>query len=303
MQIKRDNFQNWKDEYQRKLVSAEEAVKAVKSGDRVFFSFARDPFLLCQALAERHAELKNVSVNMMMAQTDPGWFEPEKAAAFQVTVGIFSGPMARDWLAERKVDFLPHTFSMESKIFERPEEARPWDVFMTVVSPPDEQGYVSFGYTMWNKKRLAQTAGTVIAEVDKSAIRTGGDNFIHVSQIDYFVENTQPILLNSEINEAVSGVEDEAMREKMISILEVVDPIRRLDYRRFMDGITMEDLEKAAARLGAGTPAPEMMNLAENVASLIKDGDTIQIGMGRPSARLASWGVLMTKGILESTRK
>lgn len=295
MQIKRDNFQNWKDEYQRKLVSAEEAVRAVKSGDRVFFSFARDPFLLCKALAERHAELKDVSVNMMMAQTDPGWFEPEKAAAFQLTVGIFSGPMARDWLAERKVDFLPHTFSMESKIFERPEEARPWDVFMTVVSPPDEQGYVSFGYTMWNKKRLAQTAGTVIAEVDKSAIRTGGDNFIHVSQIDYFVENTQPILLNSEINEAVSGVEDEAMREKMISILEVVDPIRRLDYRRFMDGITMEDLEKAAARLGAGTPAPEMMNLAENVASLIKDGDTIQIGMGRPSARLASWGVFDDK--------
>ncbi|MBW2621512.1 MAG: acetyl-CoA hydrolase/transferase family protein [Deltaproteobacteria bacterium] len=285
------NYSNWKDEYQRKLVSAEEAVRAVNSGDRVFFSFSRDPSVLCQALADRYKELKDVSINMMMAQTDPGWLDPERADAFNVTVGVFSGPIARDWLAERKVDFLPHTFSMESKIFERPDEARPWDVLMTVVSPPDEHGYMSFGYTLWNKKRLVRTTKTVIAEVDENMIRTGGDNFIHVSEIDYFVKNTQPILLDSGISKAVAEVEDEAMKTKMINILQVVDPIRRMDYIRFMNTITMEALTKAERRLGAGEPTEEEMNLALYVASLVKDGDTLQIGMGRPSANLAALGI------------
>lgn len=295
MPKKKINYTDWKDEYQRKLVSAEEAVGAVKSGDRVFFSFSRDPFLLCQALADRYQELRDVSINMMMAQTDPGWLEPERADAFNVTVGVFSGPMARDWLAEKRVDFLPHTFSMESKIFERPEEARPWDVLMTVVSPPDELGYVSFGYTLWNKKRLARIAGTVVAEVDENMIRTAGDNFIHISEIDYFVENTQPILLEDDLQKAVAEVEDEALRRRMINILQVVDPVRRLDYIRFMHTVSMEYLEKAEKRMGAGEPTAAEMNLAWNVAGLVNDGDTLQIGMGRPSARLATLRVFDDK--------
>ncbi|MBL7175953.1 MAG: hypothetical protein ISS66_09035 [Desulfobacteraceae bacterium] len=295
MQEKKIQFANWKDEYQRKLVSAEEAVGAVKSGDRLFLTFARDPFLLCQALANRYEELKDVQVNMMMAQTDPGWCEPERSDAFQATVGVFCGPMARDWLADNKCDFLPHSFSMETKVFERPDEAKSWDVLMTVVSPPNELGYCSFGYTLWNKRRLALTAGTVLAEVDDNLIRTYGDNFIHVSEIDYFVENTQPILSEAEIPSALSHVEDEVRHQKMANILDFVDPVRRLDFMRYLNGLENDELSDVETRLGAGEPTEEEKQIAEYVSSLIKDGDTIQIGTGRPSARFAVLGVFDNK--------
>ncbi|MBW2061845.1 MAG: hypothetical protein JRI95_09825 [Deltaproteobacteria bacterium] len=298
MQENQMSYTNWRDDYKRKLVSAEEALRAVKSGDRVFITFARDPFLLCQALAERFNELKDVQINMMMAQTDPGWLEPERSDAFHVTVGVFCGPMARDWLADNKCDFLPHSFSMEGKVYERPDEARPWDILMTVVSPPNDLGYCSFGYTLWNKRRLALTTGTVIAEVDENMIRTYGDNFIHVSEIDYLVENTQPILSEDEIPSALSHVEDEIRRQKITNILQAVDPVRRLDFLRYLNGLDADEMDDIETRLGAGEPTKEDKNIAEYVSSLIKDGDTIQIGTGRPSARFAAMGVFDNKSDL-----
>jgi 4-hydroxybutyrate CoA-transferase len=62
-------------------------------------------------------------------------------------------------------------------------------VVLTEVSPPDEKGFCSFGQSVWNKKRQIREGKIVIAEVNKNLIRTYGDNFIHVSEIDYFVEH------------------------------------------------------------------------------------------------------------------
>jgi 4-hydroxybutyrate CoA-transferase len=68
------------------------------------------------------------------------------------------------------------------------EGAQPPDVVLLDVSPPDHNGYVSFGGGVWDKKELIQHSRAVIAEVNKSFIRTGGDNFMHLSEIDFFVE-------------------------------------------------------------------------------------------------------------------
>src|SRR5262249_31720369 len=66
------------------------------------------------------------------------------------------------------------------------------DVFMCAVSPPDRDGNCSFGWGLWYHRELAQKARTVIAEVDPSFIRTGGDNWIHVSDVDCLVAAEQP---------------------------------------------------------------------------------------------------------------
>jgi 4-hydroxybutyrate CoA-transferase len=63
------------------------------------------------------------------------------------------------------------------------------DVLLTEISPPDDDGFCSFGNSLWAKKRQIEKAKTVIAEVNGRLIRTCGDNFIHVSEIDYFVEH------------------------------------------------------------------------------------------------------------------
>ena len=66
------------------------------------------------------------------------------------------------------------------------------DVFLVPVSPPDEKGYCSFGTGVWWSKTNARNARTGIAEVQPDFIRTYGENYIHVNEIDFFVEGEPP---------------------------------------------------------------------------------------------------------------
>jgi len=61
---------------------------------------------------------------------------------------------------------------------------------MATVSPPDKDGFCSFGSALWNKRSYCKRARNVIVELNDALIRTGGSNFIHVSEIDYFVTHT-----------------------------------------------------------------------------------------------------------------
>lgn len=291
MQRKQPNLTDWKEDYQRKLVTAEAAVRAVKSGDQVFITYARDPFRLLNTLAARHSELKDVKINMMVAQGDPGWCQPEWSASFQVMVETFAGPIAREWLAGNKCDFMPNSYGMRSKVLERPEEARSLDVLLTVVSPPDKHGYCSFGFAMWTKKQMVRLARTVIAEVDENVIRTYGDNFVHVSEIDYFVENTQPVMSEAAISSALSSVPDKVRRDTMENILRSVDPVRRPDILRHLNLLETEEMEPILRRFGVSEPTADEKQLAEYVGSLVRDGDTIQLGVGRPTSNFVAMGI------------
>jgi 4-hydroxybutyrate CoA-transferase len=62
------------------------------------------------------------------------------------------------------------------------------------VSPPDDNGVCCFGHSLFHQKGYAKRAKKVLAEVNRKLIRTGGDNFIHVSEIDYFVEHDTDVV-------------------------------------------------------------------------------------------------------------
>ena len=96
----------------------------------------------------------------------------------------------RPFLAMAVPTYMPSLFTLMFKnIRERGLENHHPDVFFTVVSPPDQNGFCSFGHSLWNKRSYASAARLVIAEVDPCTFRTFGTNSIHVSDIDYFVLN------------------------------------------------------------------------------------------------------------------
>ena len=64
---------------------------------------------------------------------------------------------------------------------------------MVTVSPPDDNGYCSLGVSVDYTKKAVECAKIVIAEVNKTMPRTHGDSFVHVSEIDFFVEVDVPI--------------------------------------------------------------------------------------------------------------
>src|SRR5439155_1688656 len=66
------------------------------------------------------------------------------------------------------------------------------DVFLIEISPPDEQGFCSFGASVWDKRRSIETAKIVLGEVNPRMIRTYGENWCHVTEFDYFVHNEAP---------------------------------------------------------------------------------------------------------------
>jgi len=148
---------------------------------------------------------------------------------------------------------------------------------------------------MWTKKQMVKMAKTVIAEVDENTIRTYGDNFVHVSEIDYFVENTQPIMSEADITTALSEVQDKVRRDKMENVLFTADPVRRPNFLRHLNLLETDEMDNLVRRLGFSEPTDEERALAENVASLVNDGDTIQIGAGRPASNFAAIGIFDNK--------
>jgi 4-hydroxybutyrate CoA-transferase len=176
---------SWQEDYQKKLVTPEEAVSHIKSGDRVCFTQGNEPQALGLALAGRLGEVENVLLSLRTPGRDFGWYDPVFEMSFKIEVG-FPLPIVRQIIAERRCDLAIGGLGF---VF-IDEDRGPADVVMVELSPPDDHGYCSFGASVWTKKSEIRRAKIVMAEVNKNLIRTYGDNFIHVDEIDYFVEHT-----------------------------------------------------------------------------------------------------------------
>jgi len=181
---------NWKTEFERKLVSAEDAAKLVKSGDFVVFTFGREALAVGLAIAARKSELRNVSVFCPSPGYDFGWYDDGWQDSFKVTVGMVTAT-CQDAVDNKRVDVNPLVLLGTPRGFMgvgATLDAVP-DVVITEVSSPDERGFCSFGQSVWDKKKVIRQGKLVIAEVNSNLIRTYGDNHIHVSEIDYLVEH------------------------------------------------------------------------------------------------------------------
>jgi 4-hydroxybutyrate CoA-transferase len=183
---------DWQKEYEKRLTTAEQAVKVVKSGDHVAIPVYSNPSLIAEALANRLNELRGVTVHIGAAASDLPWYRPEATQAFMIEPWYTSPylPKAiRQMVNDKRSDHRVCPSALLCKAWDeaRPDSPRP-DVALLDVSPPDHNGFVSLGAGVWDKKELVKYARTAIAEVNKSFIRTGGDNFIHLSEIAAFVE-------------------------------------------------------------------------------------------------------------------
>ena len=179
-------------EYTSKLCSAEEALRVVQSGDCVSIPVYSNPTLIAGALANRLNELSGVTIRIGAPASDLSWYHPDATEAFQIepwyTSPYLPKPI-RQMVTDKRSD---HRVCPCALLFKTLDEGRegvtPSDVVLLDVSPPDHNGFVSLGGGVWDKKELIQSARTTIAQVSPDFIRTGGDNFVHLSGIDYLVE-------------------------------------------------------------------------------------------------------------------
>ncbi|MFH1484830.1 MAG: acetyl-CoA hydrolase/transferase C-terminal domain-containing protein [Chloroflexota bacterium] len=191
---------DWLEEYKRKLVSADEAVKVVKSGDRVGIPIGEQPEVLMAALAKRKGELHDVEVCTRSPQKDVGWLQPGWEESFRVDIDMVTG-IAVPALDKKIVDYTPYATGHRFKADDDGRtDARPIDVAFIILSPPDKNGWCSFGTYLSLKKGYAKRAKKVIAQVDQNLIRLFGDGYFHVSDVEQFVEAPSPSKESSEAN-------------------------------------------------------------------------------------------------------
>jgi len=182
---------NWLPHYMVKVVSADEAAAAVKSGDRMFISGnAASPVLLTQALARRASELRDVEVNHVLLLGDDPLARPEFANSFRHN-SLFVGPADREAIADGRSDYVPVHLSDIPRLFT--QRIIPLDVAFIHVSPPDEHGFMSFGVECGASKAAAESARIVVAQVNERMPRTLGDDFIHVSRVHKIVECSESL--------------------------------------------------------------------------------------------------------------
>jgi 4-hydroxybutyrate CoA-transferase len=176
--------------YKECICSAEEAVQKVKSGDRIVFSHAcGEPRVLPATLMKRVDELTDVQIVHMVPMGEALYCRPEYAGSFR-HVALFSGAPTREAIWENRADYVPYVFSEIPFLF---DSVLPVDVAMVTVSPPDKNGFCSLGVSVDYTKKAVESAKIVIAEINKAMPRTHGDSFVHVSEIDCFVEVDIPI--------------------------------------------------------------------------------------------------------------
>ena len=215
----------WIDNYRAKVVTAEEAVKVIKSGDRVYVHpGCATPQKLIAAMVDRAPKLENVEVVHILTLGNADYTKPEMQGHFRHNA-LFAGANVREAVNEGRADYTPIFLGEVSRLFT--DGTLPLDAALIHVSPPDEHGFCSFGVGVDNTKAAASAAKTVLAEVNTEMPRTLGDSFIHVNKLDWVVETSYV------------------------------------------------PIELPRRRMGA-----EHRDIGSNVAALIGDGDTLQMGIG-----------------------
>jgi 4-hydroxybutyrate CoA-transferase len=183
---------DWKADYAKKVMTADEALKVVKSGDRVVFAHAcGEPLELVDALVARAPELRDVEIVHMVAMGKGEYARPEYAESFYHN-SVFVGASTRDAVHNGRGDYTPTFFHEIPGLFT--DGYLPPDVVLAQVSPPDTHGWCSFGISVDYTKPAASVAKTVIALVNPHMPRTHGDSFVHVSDLDIVVESDAPII-------------------------------------------------------------------------------------------------------------
>jgi len=178
-------------QYQSRVTTAEEAVKSIKSGDRVFMTGnVSVPQKLLGALVQHAPNIKDVEICQALSIGPSEYVDPAMYGHLRVNT-LFISANVRKAVQEGRADFTPVLLSEFPLLFKN--KVLPVDVALIHVSPPDEHGFCSLGVEVGLTKSPAESARIIIAEVNEQMPRTLGDSFIHVSRLTHIVPVNYPV--------------------------------------------------------------------------------------------------------------
>ena len=196
----------WKEYYRERLMTADEAVQLIKSGDKVVLAHdVAEPPALVEAMVRNAERYRDVEISHMFSLGSGAYSRPEYKDSFHMNLWFLSGN-TRKSVTEGYGDYTP-MFFYEAPALMRSGDIQV-DVAMIQVTPPDENGKVSTGTSGDYTVQAVKSAKTVIAQVNSQVPFTYGDAVFDVTEIDAFVECSQllPTLPEAKIGEIESAI-------------------------------------------------------------------------------------------------
>lgn len=185
---------DFKSQYQNKLISMAEAVGMIKSGDHLMVSpAAQMPIAFLTGLSQRYQELDNVKVSSSFPLAPLPFLIDDQVAAKIHFTGFFMGPVDRKVYPMGNISMMSVNFSYIKKAML--EYLNP-NVYVTTVSPMDEEGYFNFGpMGVSIGREMIDHCQTVIVQVSSAIPRVKGPNSrVHISEVDYVFEEEMQMM-------------------------------------------------------------------------------------------------------------
>ena len=177
-----------------KIMTAAQAVQLIESGDRVYIQGSTSiPEVLSQALADRGSELHDITIYAAFAvgRCEAPFCKPQYKDVFNIK-SLFVANNIRRWIAEGYGSTIPAFLGEIPGLFR--DGTLPVDAVLLNVSPPNEDGYCSYGVSADLAVSATECAKTVIAQINKAMPFSYGDALIHISKIDAAVEVDDPLV-------------------------------------------------------------------------------------------------------------
>ncbi len=205
---------DWKQKYSKKIMTAADALKQVRDGDRVVIGHAcGEPPTLVEALVARAPELKGVEVVHMVAMGPAKYAQPGMEGSFRHN-SLFVGATTRKAVSEGRALHTPCFFSEIPRLFSW--RILPVDVTLMQVAPPDKDGFCSLGVSVDYTLASSRSDRLTIAQVNRNMPRTCGEA-IHIDEIDCIVEKDEPLI---ELKPPVIGDVERAIGEHVAGLIE-----------------------------------------------------------------------------------
>jgi acetyl-CoA hydrolase len=212
---------DWNSIYRSRVTTADEAVKEIQSGDRVWVHpGCNTPTRLIDAMVARASELENVEVVHILTLADAPYAEPGMEGHFRHR-SLFTGGNVRAAVNEGRADFVPIHLHDVPALISRGQ--MPIDVALIHISPPDEHGFCSYGVGVDATKTAVENARTVIALINRQMPRTLGDSFVHVSKLGRVVEVDDALIehpMSPEVSEVARKIHTEMFSDGLIDLFE-----------------------------------------------------------------------------------
>ncbi|MBA3056772.1 MAG: 4-hydroxybutyrate CoA-transferase [Gammaproteobacteria bacterium] len=183
---------SFKNQYQSKLGSADDAISHVKNGDFIIVpTGVGEPPALLTALSEQRRRLRDVKVGQILAVRKFGYIDPETVEHVR-HVAFFFGASTRAGGQAGWIDFIPSYFSEMPSLIERGQI--PADVVFSIASPMDQHGYFALSLGADYTMAAVAKARAVVLEVNPNVPYANGNCHVHISQVAALVESTEPVM-------------------------------------------------------------------------------------------------------------